>query len=330
MAKIALIDSGIDTQHFKANLIGGISVETGPHGVSTAGEDPNDNCGHGSACASAILKESPQSKIFAVRIFNERLVTDYGSLRFALEYLSDVDVDIINLSLALDTEKEKYREIMELTRKLHKQGKEIFWAIKNGRPENRLFTDRSFWSVGTDDSLKSLYIDEKNSFIRVNSLPYLHYKLNGSYELFGSSTSYATAKAAGIMANYIDTRRDRDNAVADLISDHNEPVGFEPLPYKDDTIEYDTELFYDLMEIIKAYFGIYDDETVLGYSLFSSRISGHSDFCFDLIKIIESALGISFEPYTELSKLDFVSVYSLYKLTYDRIKIKERRDEKIS
>ena len=330
MAKIALIDSGIDTEHFKANISGGISIEGNSKGEPIAGDDLTDSRGHGSACASAILKECPQSKIYVVKIFNNRLVSGYDSLKYALRHLSDVDVDIINLSLALDTDSQKYRDIIDITKELHKQGKEIFWAVKNGETVNQLFRDRSFWSIGIDDRIKDLYINEKSSHIRVNSLPYLHYKVNGWYGLFGASTSYATAKTAGIMANYIDTYKDKDIARSRFIRDHKKLVKFEPVLYKDESIDYDNELFHDLVEIIKAYFDIDDDDTVLEYSLFSKEISGHRDFCYGLIRITERIFGISFEPYTDLSKLDFVSIYSLYKITAERLKKKDGCNEKIS
>ena len=80
------------------------------------------------------------------------------------------------------------------------------------------------------------------------------------------------------MANYIDTYKDKDIARSRFIRDHKKLVKFEPVLYKDESIDYDNELFHDLVEIIKAYFDIDDDDTVLEYSLFSKEISGHRDF----------------------------------------------------
>lgn len=329
MVKIALIDSGIDINFFELNIDSGVFIDVNFQGKLIVRDDFKDLCGHGSACASVIKKECPNSLFYIVKIFENELVAKYESLKYALEYLLDIDVNIINLSLAVDVEPDRYQEIIKVTEKLHKQGKEIFWAIKNGEKRNPLLIDKSFWSVGINDSLDNLYIDEKNSCIYVNTLPHLHYAINDSFKLFGSSTSYATAKAAGMMAKYIDTYKDQNLARTKFIQEFKELKKFKPYEYKDETINYNAPSFFILLDIIKKYFGISDDEMIFQYSLFSSKISCHEDFCYELVQIIEKRFNISFAPYVNLSKLDFVSIFSLYKVTLQKMTNKGDNNEKI-
>lgn len=311
MVKIALVDSGIDTNFFKNKITDGIFIDNNLESAIEIKSDINDYCAHGSQCASVILKECPEALLHIVKVFGENLTTKYDTLLYALEYLLDVDVDIINFSLSAKADNNVYRKIINITEKLHAQGKEIFWAIKNKENPNPEFLNDSFWNVGVDDSVEEFYIDEKQHCIYVNTLPYLHYYINNEYRLFGSSTSYATAKAAGKFAEYIDSgSRDAEKRFIEKYSEYKKYI---PSEYKDNTINYNTKLFRVLLDIIKEYFRSVDESTILKYSLFSSKISCHDDFCYELLRKIENRLKISLQPYQTFSKLDFVSVFSLYK-----------------
>ena len=98
-----------------------------------------------------------------------------------------------------------------------------------------------------------------------------------------------------------------------FIEKYSEYKKYTPLEYKDNTINYNTKLFRVLLDIIKKYFNSVDESVILKYSLFSSKISCHDDFCYELLRKIENRLKISLQPYQTFSKLDFVSVFSLYK-----------------
>ena len=278
MVKIALIDSGIDVDFFKSNIVGGIFIDVDTDGQLIVGDDIKDLCGHGSLCASVIKKECPNILLYIVRVFGNNLLTKYDSLIYALEHLLNIDVNIVNLSLAADVELTRYQKIINITEKLHRQGKEIFWAIKNGEKRNPLFAHRSFWSVGINDNLDNLYIDERQYCIYVNSLPYLHYTVNNKFKLFGESTSYATAKATGVMAQYIETYKNHNLARTKFIENYKEFRKFRPYEYIDETINYNTDVFFVLLNIIKKYFGINEDRVIFEYSLFSNNISDHEDF----------------------------------------------------
>lgn len=319
MVKIALIDSGIDVNFFESNIDSGVFIDVNSDGQIIVGKDFADLCGHGSACASVIIKECPDTIFYIVKIFGNELVAKYDSLIYALEYLLNSDVNIISLSLAVEVEENRYGEIISITEELHKQGKEIFWAIKNREKRNPAFVHRSFWSVGIDDSVDNLFVNEKQYYICVNTLPYLHYDaVNDGFKLFGASTSYATAKAAGVMAKYIEIYKNNNLARLKFIEDYKEFKKFKLREYRDKTINYDTPVFCILLNIIKKFFGINDDQIIYEYSLFSSKISCHEDFCYELIKIIEERLNICLAPYCSLSKLDFISIFSLYKAILEK------------
>lgn len=328
MIKVALIDSGIDKNFKGIDKFEGIHIGIDRNGEIYIDNNFYDRCGHGTACASVIIKECRNVSFYIVKIFENELTTKFEVLRFALECLLYVDVDIINLSLTVAISEDRYNEIKGLANKLIAQNKQIFWAIENGKKENLFSKDSVIWNVGIDDSVEKMYVKKSINSIYLNSLPYLHYTGNGEYKLFGSSTSYATARATGIMAYYIEKLKDIDLARSKFVDDFSVKKNFQPLVYKDENINYNTVLFMELVDIVGNFFGINECETILNFSLFSSRMGKHEDFCYSLIREIEQKMNISFYPnYYDISKADFISIYSLYKLINEKTNMNKRNED---
>ncbi|MFP5264077.1 MAG: S8 family serine peptidase [Blastocatellia bacterium] len=92
--KVAVVDSGINPSHpHVAGVAGGICIK------SSQAEDYLDFNGHGTAVAGAIREKSPDSMIFAVKVFNRSLTANIEMLIEALVWAIEHDMTVINLSL---------------------------------------------------------------------------------------------------------------------------------------------------------------------------------------------------------------------------------------
>lgn len=94
--KIAIIDSGIHVNHPHVGQIAG--------GIAIIGDDLTDRLGHGTAVAGAIREKAPDAELYAVKIFDRRLSTNFDTLRRALEWCVENHMDIVNLSVGTSHE----------------------------------------------------------------------------------------------------------------------------------------------------------------------------------------------------------------------------------
>jgi subtilisin family serine protease len=92
---VAVIDSGVNAGHpHVGSLAGGV-------GLSEAGAkgDFVDHLGHGTAVVSAIREKAVEAEIYAVKVFDRKLVTSGNVLLRALDWSLDHKMDLVNLSL---------------------------------------------------------------------------------------------------------------------------------------------------------------------------------------------------------------------------------------
>lgn len=123
---IALVDSGVN----KKNCIRKekITIDT------KFNEYEENRTLHGTLCASIIQGINEEIDIYSIEILDENERTNYRKLQEVLEYLKDIDVKIINLSMA--TVNEKARIALEKACDiLVEQGKIIVAAVDNLRGE---------------------------------------------------------------------------------------------------------------------------------------------------------------------------------------------------
>jgi len=93
--KIAVIDSGIHEGHPHVGRVAG-AVHFTADGL---GSDPVDHLGHGTAVAAAIREKVPTADLFSVKVFDQRLSANIGSILRALAWCRDERMDLVNLSL---------------------------------------------------------------------------------------------------------------------------------------------------------------------------------------------------------------------------------------
>jgi subtilisin family serine protease len=93
--RIAIVDSGIAPNHpHVGEVAGGAFFRNG-----CRCDDWTDHIGHGTAVAGAIREKAPDAALYAVRVFEHRLATNFVNLAAALEWCLQLPADIVNLSL---------------------------------------------------------------------------------------------------------------------------------------------------------------------------------------------------------------------------------------
>lgn len=109
--KVAIIDSGIETEHPKIRRVArgiGLTVKSGERVIQQP--DHADCAGHGTACAGIIHKKAPDAELYSIRIFDETLSADGHALVAAIQWAAEQGVDVINLSLG--TTDAAYKEVI--------------------------------------------------------------------------------------------------------------------------------------------------------------------------------------------------------------------------
>jgi subtilisin family serine protease len=96
MMKVAILDSGVHADH---PHVGGIAG-----GVAIVGDDLVDRLGHGTAVAGAIREKAPESRIYAVKVFDRRLSASLETIFRALEWCVENEMDVVNMSIGVRRE----------------------------------------------------------------------------------------------------------------------------------------------------------------------------------------------------------------------------------
>ncbi len=230
--KVALVDSGIDI-----NLYGKYIKEYIEFGQNTEDYFVCDANGHGTLCCSALLSVNPQVEIVAVKVLNEQNKCSSERLILALEQLIEMDINIINLSLATDSEQyvDKYQKVLN---KLIQQGKVVLAATSNRKNTSTIaYLPETVGICGKIFAEKKEYWYHAKERLQcvANSTPALLKGLRGGYELFGGN-SKATALFCGILSKYWETIRN--------ISWNEKELLLEKYAYKTEWSEEEYEMDY--------------------------------------------------------------------------------------
>ncbi|MCU9808433.1 S8 family serine peptidase [Paraclostridium sp. AKS46] len=329
--KVAILDTGIDKTHeyLKDNIIGGMSFESDDKYILISDDYEDDN-GHGTACASIIKKEFKDVEIFAMKVLNKDGKSNVQVLEEALKYLLDKDIKIINLSLSV-IESEVVEDLKLICDKLTSQGKIIVCSLANGYEE-------SFPAIFENViGVKGFILEDENSFwynknkkiqCIMDNNPYMNCYINNSYRLFGKCNSQASAKLTGKVAKFLFEYGDMtfyeisnklellcrksDWCNKDLIKSKRFP-NFKDISFLD---EYN--ILNEISKILVNFLGVKSCD-LYKYSLFNEVIGLNDVNCYELIKILEKKFKISLE-YLNISRYDFLSIYTLTDLINKKIK----------
>lgn len=318
--KIALLDSGIDitSSYFKKYLYRGTNINF----TSTkycVNNNFNDDNGHGSLCASVILKECNKVELYIIKIINKFGITSLGVLEYALERLLYEDIHVISISLSI-VKGPFSRRLKTLCNLLCKRGIVIVCSVANGRnrsyPANfkKVFSVRGF--ILEDEH--AIWERKNGEEFVIDSNPYLHLTRGGEYVLFGKSNSYACAKMSGLVAKTMLEIKDYNNeevkkalilkakrhswtAIRDLKKSKRFPC------FGDNSYLLEEKL----IKLLCTEFGNISKEVIYKHNLFDKSIGLKYDECGNLLKKIERLYGIRIKDYRSISRYDFYSAYTL-------------------
>jgi len=130
--KVAVIDSGIDTDHpaVGGGIAGYVAVTDGPLGLVHDTASHGDSFGHGTACAGIIRSIAPECELYSVKVLGSRLTgrgtTFAGGLGWAIEN----GMDVCNISMGT-TKKNFFAALHTLADKAYFQNTVLVTAANN-------------------------------------------------------------------------------------------------------------------------------------------------------------------------------------------------------
>lgn len=200
---VAVIDSGCDMDHedLKDNLI------PGPNFVIPTSL-PEDDCGHGTHCASLIAAEnnevgligqSPEAKVMVIKTLDRNGIGNLQTVAKAIRWAVDSKADIISMSLGCPNETpEIYKAVMYA----YSQNVPIFCASGNSGNLNNIF-----WPANYKETISvSAYDENMHRAHFANVSPNINFFAPGT-SLFGAylNNDYTimsgTSMACPIMAS---------------------------------------------------------------------------------------------------------------------------------
>jgi subtilisin len=112
--KVAVIDSGIDSEHPAVNGVAGYAdITVGPDGTTVSTEPHGDVYGHGTACAGIIRSLAPEAELYSVRVLGPGLTGKGATFAAGLRWAIESGMRVCNLSLGT-TKKDFYGVLHEL------------------------------------------------------------------------------------------------------------------------------------------------------------------------------------------------------------------------
>lgn len=102
MVRIGIIDTGVNPWHSHVRgKVDGLRIYVDGDGSISEDEDFRDPVGHGTAVAGVLREAMPDAELYAVRVFNESLVTYPSLVARGILRAAAAGCDVINMSLAI-------------------------------------------------------------------------------------------------------------------------------------------------------------------------------------------------------------------------------------
>lgn len=313
---IAIIDSGISEKvYFFDKIIGGVSFFIKENSIFMS-DNFNDECGHGTKCASIIQKYSPQAKLFIIKIIDYTEMCESVLLLQALEFLLDKDVDIINISLSVNSDIYK-KEIHDVMERLYKQGKIINVSVRNGFETSFPANDQFCFGVKGYLSNNMGYSFDENKEIQIlgNIIPEWVCGINERWEWFGGN-SKTTAFISSIIANILE--KVENTSIESIIKELKKNQFYTKnknllTNNKNDEFKI-KKMFENTKEILKKY--IEEDNINIDTIIWQGRQFKIED-TYNLLKELENKLNINIEM-NSITIYDFVNVRNLMTFLYKK------------
>ncbi|MCP4695188.1 MAG: S8 family serine peptidase [Desulfobacterales bacterium] len=135
--EIAIIDSGINPSHPHVNgVAGGIGFRLDSTGEVVKDLNFADEIGHGTAIAGVIREKAPDARIYALKIFHEKLRAPSALLFAALDWAIGEKIKLIHLSLGVGREADR-PSLSRSCRLAHENGTIIIASA--GSPQDAVY-----------------------------------------------------------------------------------------------------------------------------------------------------------------------------------------------
>lgn len=330
--QVAILDSGIckDHSYLKNNITKGISIYC-KRGKICISEDFQDVYGHGTACASVIKSECNNVDFFIVKILDSTGNSSLNIVESALEYLLNVDVQIISMSIAISNIR-KCRRIDYLCERLRKQGKILVSSLENGKWKSMPATLDSVIGVRghiLEEEGGFWYNNHKKIQLIVDNNPHLHCDLDGTYRMFGKNNSYAAARGAGIVAKYLLKRYFTEEELTVCLKNNAIRNVWTPFSFRESKrypdfgkkeMINDPYILQTVIEVLMRYKQISDINVLFTFPLYHNEIGVDEKECYQLIVEFEKIFKFQMADYTKITRYDFFSIYRLAQLIEKNIK----------
>lgn len=326
-SKIVIIDSGIDTKnnYLMHNVIGGLGFVYDKENKSVVKSDNyEDENGHGTSCAAIIKRMAQDIGMFIIKVLDKEAKTSSKVLIECLKYLVDIDIRVINLSVA--TVEESYREeFYEVCSFLCSKGKILICSCDNRNDRSLLAVLPSVIGVKGSDLGNPNYFWFNHEYeiqCVADILPVFILTINNVYRLFGGN-SKATAEISGIIANILSENPSVTfNQLNEILESKAQRIAwtnadivnkldvFEEIgSYSKDYNKNELKLIEDI--IIRS-LNLNNEASSLLYSrkLYHPQIGIDNINCYKIVKDIENTFDIKLN-YDLISLRTFNSIFSL-------------------
>ena len=97
--RVCVVDSGIEADHSAVGALSGSYQVVGDN-LAVVEVEPNDTCGHGTACASIIRQAAPDCELYSVQVLGAYFSGTGNVLLTGLRWAVEQGFDVINMSLS--------------------------------------------------------------------------------------------------------------------------------------------------------------------------------------------------------------------------------------
>lgn len=324
--KIALLDTGVNRLHsyIKDNIKKCYDVVkiNNCFYIRELKIGNNDINGHGTACASVIKKECSDIEIYSFRVFDKEGFCSVEKLENVLDYIKEMDVDIINLSLSI-IEKVDITVLTSIINEINKKGKILVSSLANNSYSSYPAILKG--CIGVQgfilDTRDSIWFNRyKKIQCVIDNEPYLHCDLKNGYTMFGKSNSYAAARISGklaaiMLSNGRGTNREEIDEILTPKSEKKYWIKYQLKRSKryPDINQYkytnNKKIIRRIEKVLVNQLNLDNQILFDDKILFSNQIGLKYEHCYSLLKNLEQEFRISINNYTLASREDFFSIY---------------------
>jgi subtilisin len=129
---VAIIDSGIDTEHpdLQAKIVESVEARVDNKRIVFDVSSEGDSAGHGTACAGIVLKIAPGADIYSIKVLGAGGLGDGQAFLAGLEYAIKKKYRVINLSLGT-TKPQFFAPLHDLLDRAYQAGCIVVAAANN-------------------------------------------------------------------------------------------------------------------------------------------------------------------------------------------------------